>query len=109
MSSIRCRVDTDHPVTLPGQLTGDQPSTAAEIDYGGGAQLCGQLSIEPGLGVGGVRVERVVDRDQPRVGELGRDERDSNLTRPRHVPPVKIGPGDEVSQNGVAVGSSARP
>jgi hypothetical protein len=35
----RRRVDPDHPVTPPGQLAGDEPRTAAEIDDRGRAQL----------------------------------------------------------------------
>jgi hypothetical protein len=67
----RRRVDPGQPVILPRQHARDLPGTACEVDDRSGVQLGGKLQIEVRLRVGGVRVDRVVDRDEPRVGELG--------------------------------------
>jgi hypothetical protein len=66
----RCRVDPRQPVTLPGELAGDEPGTAAEVDDRDRADLGRELRVETRLRIGRVRVDRVVDRNQPRIREL---------------------------------------
>jgi hypothetical protein len=61
-------------VTPARQLAGDQSGSAAEIDDRGRADLRRELRIETRLRVVGIRVDRVVDRDEPGIGEL-RDRR----------------------------------
>ena len=48
----RRRIDPGHPVTQPGQLSGDEPGSAAQVDDLDRAQLRRELQVEARLAVG---------------------------------------------------------
>ena len=67
----RRRLDADHPEAVLGELAGDQPGAAAQIDDGHRAEFLGERAgSEARLRIGLVRVHRVVGGDEPRIGEL---------------------------------------
>ncbi len=80
------RIHSDHGKSESRQFACDHPRSTSEIDDGTGIQACGQLRVERRLGIGFVRVRRVIDGHKPWIEEFGWPTRRTVSLAPRPAP-----------------------